>query len=344
MAPDATDEDIAAVVARVEEVGGEAFVSRGLVRTIIGLVGDIDSFHHLNLRALHGVADVRRISDPYKLVSRQHHPERSTVWVGPQRPPGPDRPGHLHLHRRPVRGREPRADLRGRRDGPDGRRDAAARRRLQAAHLALRLPGSRRRGAGDPRRRPRRDRAPGRHRGRRRPRRTRRRRARRHAPGRDPQHGQLRPAPGGRRGGQAGPPQARHDRDRRGVADGRRVHRPARQPRRRPVRARHPHLRAGDPQHPRHLGGPGRPGDQPPADHRRPVARGGPQGPGRPAVPSGHRGRCGRRHRRRAPPAGDRAVRRSPGARRLRPARARPGGQAAPAGRGTCRRGVARSA
>jgi 3-deoxy-7-phosphoheptulonate synthase len=92
MAPDATDEDIAAVVARVEAVGGEAFVSKGLVRTIIGLVGDIDSFHHLNLRTLKGVADVHRISDPYKLVSRQHHPERSTVWVGSttQVPIGPD--------------------------------------------------------------------------------------------------------------------------------------------------------------------------------------------------------------------------------------------------------------
>ncbi|MCW2757405.1 MAG: aroF [Nocardioidaceae bacterium] len=82
MAPDATDEDVAAVVARVEEVGGEAFVSKGLVRTIIGLVGDIDSFHGLNLRSMPGVADVHRISDPFKLVSRQHHAERSTVWVG----------------------------------------------------------------------------------------------------------------------------------------------------------------------------------------------------------------------------------------------------------------------
>ena len=72
MAPDATDEDIAAVVAKVEEVGGEAFVSRGLVRTIIGLVGDIDKFHHLNLRTLRGVADVHRISDPYKPVSYTH--------------------------------------------------------------------------------------------------------------------------------------------------------------------------------------------------------------------------------------------------------------------------------
>jgi 3-deoxy-7-phosphoheptulonate synthase len=83
MAPGATDEDIAGVVSRVEGVGGEAFVSKGVTRTIIGLVGDIDSFHHLNLRTLPGVADVHRISDPYKLVSRQHHPERSTVWVGP---------------------------------------------------------------------------------------------------------------------------------------------------------------------------------------------------------------------------------------------------------------------
>jgi 3-deoxy-7-phosphoheptulonate synthase len=86
MSPDATAEDVAHVVARVESVGGEAFVSTGVVRTIIGLVGDIDSFHHLNLRTLRGVADVHRISDPYKLVSRQHHTDRSTVWVG--------RPGH----------------------------------------------------------------------------------------------------------------------------------------------------------------------------------------------------------------------------------------------------------
>ncbi len=117
------------------------------------------------------------------------------------------------------------------------------------------------------------DRPAGRHRGRRRPRRRRRRRARRHAADRHPQHGQLRAAAGGRRRRQAGAAQARDDRDHRGVADGGGVHRPARQPRRRALRARHPHLRAGDPQHPRHLRGAGRAGDQPPADHRRPVAR-----------------------------------------------------------------------
>ena len=59
MSPDATDEDIARVVERVEGVGGEAFVSKGVLRTIIGLVGDIESFHHLNLRTLRGVADAQ---------------------------------------------------------------------------------------------------------------------------------------------------------------------------------------------------------------------------------------------------------------------------------------------
>lgn len=82
MAPDATTEDVAHVVERVEAAGGRANVSHGVSRTIIGLVGDVDGFHHLNLRAMRGVAAVHRISDPYKLVSRQHHPDRSTVWVG----------------------------------------------------------------------------------------------------------------------------------------------------------------------------------------------------------------------------------------------------------------------
>ena len=89
MKPEATDENVATVVEKVEGVGGEAFVSKGVVRTIIGLVGDIESFHHLNLRTLPGVGDVHRISDPYKLVSRQHHTTRSTVWVGGV-PIGPD--------------------------------------------------------------------------------------------------------------------------------------------------------------------------------------------------------------------------------------------------------------
>src|SRR5579859_4825838 len=82
MAPEVTRADIDSVVALVRTAGGEAFVSRGVSRTIIGLVGDVDHFGALNLRSHSGVSDVIRVSVPYKLVSREHHRERSVIRVG----------------------------------------------------------------------------------------------------------------------------------------------------------------------------------------------------------------------------------------------------------------------
>ncbi len=79
----ASDEQIDAVVALVNDSGGDAFVSRGEQRTIVGLVGDIERFLDLNIENLPGVAETVRISTPFKLVSRDHHRARSTVWVGP---------------------------------------------------------------------------------------------------------------------------------------------------------------------------------------------------------------------------------------------------------------------
>jgi 3-deoxy-7-phosphoheptulonate synthase len=89
MSPEASADQVQAIVTRVAAAGGEAFVSRGVTRTIIGLVGDIELFQTLNLRALPGVSDVLRISVPYKLVSRQNHPDMTTVYVGGV-PIGPD--------------------------------------------------------------------------------------------------------------------------------------------------------------------------------------------------------------------------------------------------------------
>jgi 3-deoxy-7-phosphoheptulonate synthase len=82
MRPGAAPEEVDAVVRRVETAGGSAFVSRGVQRTIIGLVGDVVAFQGLNLRAMPGVGEVVRVSKPYKLVSREHHPEATTVEVG----------------------------------------------------------------------------------------------------------------------------------------------------------------------------------------------------------------------------------------------------------------------
>ncbi|MGH3343876.1 MAG: 3-deoxy-7-phosphoheptulonate synthase [Carbonactinosporaceae bacterium] len=89
MSTQASSSDVDAVVARVESSGGAAFVSRGVTRTIVGLVGDSELFHSLNLRAMAGVSDVLPISTPYKLVSRQNHPDMTTVYVGGV-PIGPD--------------------------------------------------------------------------------------------------------------------------------------------------------------------------------------------------------------------------------------------------------------
>jgi 3-deoxy-7-phosphoheptulonate synthase len=81
MAAGATPRDIQAVVSLVQGAGGEAFVSRGVSRVVIGLVGDIDLFATLNLDGMPGVSNVVRISAKYKLVSREHHPDRSVVQV-----------------------------------------------------------------------------------------------------------------------------------------------------------------------------------------------------------------------------------------------------------------------
>lgn len=89
MGPEATQDDIAEIVGLVATAGGEAFVSRGVSRTIIGLIGDVEQFAALNLRSMPGVAEVMRVSTPYKLVSRENHPERSTIRVGGV-PIGPD--------------------------------------------------------------------------------------------------------------------------------------------------------------------------------------------------------------------------------------------------------------
>jgi 3-deoxy-7-phosphoheptulonate synthase len=82
MRPGAAPDEVDAVVTRVQGAGGEAFISRGVQRTIIGLVGDIVAFQGLNLRAMPGVVEVVRVSKPYKLVSRENHPDASTITVG----------------------------------------------------------------------------------------------------------------------------------------------------------------------------------------------------------------------------------------------------------------------
>lgn len=83
MNPSATDADIAAVVEMVEDAGGEAFLSRGKHRTIIGLVGDTERFMALPIAGLPAVDEVIRVGKPYKLVAAESRSGPSVVQVGP---------------------------------------------------------------------------------------------------------------------------------------------------------------------------------------------------------------------------------------------------------------------
>ncbi|HTZ45224.1 MAG TPA: 3-deoxy-7-phosphoheptulonate synthase [Jatrophihabitans sp.] len=89
MSQAATDADLAEVVAQIELHGGQAFVSRGVTRTIVGVVGTEAVLETIDVSGMPGVADTKRITAPYKLVSAENHARRSTVRVGGV-PIGPD--------------------------------------------------------------------------------------------------------------------------------------------------------------------------------------------------------------------------------------------------------------
>jgi 3-deoxy-7-phosphoheptulonate synthase len=80
---------VTSIVAHIEAHNGQAFVSRGVMRTIIGVVGTEDVLETLDVDGLPGVAETMRITAPYKLVSAQNHSKRTTIRVGGV-PIGPD--------------------------------------------------------------------------------------------------------------------------------------------------------------------------------------------------------------------------------------------------------------
>ncbi len=82
MKSDATDSDIEAVAERARTAGGEAFVSRGTVHTVVGLVGDTERLRALDWQQMHGVDHVIQIGKAYKMVARDLHPDPTTVLVG----------------------------------------------------------------------------------------------------------------------------------------------------------------------------------------------------------------------------------------------------------------------
>lgn len=79
----ASEEQIQAVVDRIEKAGANAHISRGQFVTVIGAVGDADSqVHEAGLELAEGVDHVVPIMKPYKLSSLQFKKgERTTIEI-----------------------------------------------------------------------------------------------------------------------------------------------------------------------------------------------------------------------------------------------------------------------
>jgi 3-deoxy-7-phosphoheptulonate synthase len=86
MKPTATEEDIQAVIGRIEGCGARAHLSRGEEVTVIGAVGDREHVQRLGLEGHAGVSQVVPILKPYKLSSSQFSSgRRSIIEVGGRR-------------------------------------------------------------------------------------------------------------------------------------------------------------------------------------------------------------------------------------------------------------------
>ena len=71
MKPTATEDEVQAVIARIESCGARAHPSRGDEVTVIGAVGDREHVARLGLEGAPGVEQVVPILKPYKLASSQ---------------------------------------------------------------------------------------------------------------------------------------------------------------------------------------------------------------------------------------------------------------------------------
>ena len=73
--------DLSFVVNQVETFGYRAHLSQGTERTIVGVVGDDRPLENHNFELLPGVEQILRILQPFKLASRDFHPENTIVDV-----------------------------------------------------------------------------------------------------------------------------------------------------------------------------------------------------------------------------------------------------------------------
>ncbi len=81
MKVNATPQQVDTVIASVKSAGLNVHLSQGVEATIIGAIGETHNIPLERFESLDGVDIVQRITQPYKLASRQFHPEDSMIPV-----------------------------------------------------------------------------------------------------------------------------------------------------------------------------------------------------------------------------------------------------------------------
>jgi 3-deoxy-7-phosphoheptulonate synthase len=90
MASGATAREISEVIARIRAMGYEVHLSEGKERTIIGIIGRGRPVDREQLSTMSGVQDVIPVTHPYKIASREYHPDDTQIPLNGISVGGPD--------------------------------------------------------------------------------------------------------------------------------------------------------------------------------------------------------------------------------------------------------------
>ena len=82
MSPNATKKNIENVIKKIERLNLRTHLSEGEDRTIVGVIGDKKIIANLEMEMMAGVEKTIRITEKYKLVSRDFHPLDTIIDVG----------------------------------------------------------------------------------------------------------------------------------------------------------------------------------------------------------------------------------------------------------------------
>ncbi len=82
MKPNCSEEQLQHICEKVEEMGFRHEVSRGVQRTLVGVIGEEDELRNAPLKAIPGVESVMSVLKPYKLASREFHEDDSVFELG----------------------------------------------------------------------------------------------------------------------------------------------------------------------------------------------------------------------------------------------------------------------